>query len=401
MVGSGPAGSATALALRARIPRLAARTLVFEKARHPREKTCAGGLIPRAERVLAELGLELTVPYVQVDRARIVLPEGSLDVDSSGLCKVVRRAELDSMLVQAARDRGIELREQERVVGLARECGGVRVETERATYWARVVVGADGCGSLVRRALVPGAGGPMARGLMADIALGATSWDGFAARRYEFCFSDVPAGLRGYRWAFPCSIGGVPHVNIGVYALGPRDGRRLRELLSAEARRVGAEPPHTWRAFPIHCYAPGRALAAPHAVLVGDAAGVDPLMGEGISHALEYALAAAQAIEHAYAAQDFSFGTYASAVRRSHLGRKLRRLALAAGLFYGPTSRVWFRLAAVSRRAQAIALSWYNGAGGWDEKSAMAAIGALVARRVAPLAVRAAPRCGGASEGEV
>src|SRR5207244_838113 len=97
-------------------------------------------------------------------------------------------------LAWAARDRGVELREQERVVHLARDGAGVRVETDRRTYWAPVVVGADGSGSIVRRALVPGATGPVARAVMADVPIAATRWDGRAARRYEFDFTPCSAG---------------------------------------------------------------------------------------------------------------------------------------------------------------------------------------------------------------
>jgi flavin-dependent dehydrogenase len=44
--------------------------------------------------------------------------------------------------------------------------------------------------------------------------------------------------------------------------------------------------------------------------LAGDAAGVDPLLGEGISFALAYGQVAAAAINEAFIRQDFSFTTY-------------------------------------------------------------------------------------------
>src|SRR5262249_43994524 len=105
-------------------------------------------------------------------------------------------------------------------------------------------------------------------------------------------------------------------------------------------------------------------VAAPHALLVGDAAGCDALMGEGISFALEYGTLAADAIVDARRRGDWTFGRYARAVERGSLGRKLRRLALLARLFYGPRRPWWFRVAALSGRAQRIGLDWYNGAGG-------------------------------------
>jgi flavin-dependent dehydrogenase len=376
IVGSGPGGSATALALAARAPALAGRTLMLDKARHPRDKTCAGGVIPKAVRLLDALGVPFDVPAAGVDTAGVRVPGRALAVAGRDLCRVVRRREFDARLAWLARDRGVELREEERVVHLARDGAGIRVETARTTYWAPVVVGADGSGSVVRRALVPGRAGRVARAVMCDVPVGDTAWDGHARRRYDFDFAPCAARLRGYRWTFPCVIDGLPHANVGAYLLPPVDGARLKTELGGELGRVGGRA-RGWKAFPIHTFVPGVTVAAPHVVLVGDAAGVDPLMGEGISFALEYARLAADAILDAHARHDFAFTSYADAVHRGPLGRKLRWLERAARLFYGPTSRVWFRVGALSVRAQAIGLAWYNGVDGWDERGAYAALRAF------------------------
>ncbi len=382
IVGSGPAGAATALRLAALAPELAAGMLLLDKARHPRDKTCAGGVIPKALRLLEELGVPLAVPHARVDAAGVAVPGRTLAIAGSDLCRVVRRRELDAALAWAARERGVELREGERVVHLARDAAGVCVETDRCTYRAPVVVGADGSGSVVRRALVGDGAGAVARAVMCDVPLAETRWDGHAARRYEFDFTSCAAGLRGYRWAFPCVIDGVPHANVGVYALPPIDGARLRAELAAELARIGARP-RAWKAFPIRTYARGTRVAAPRALLAGDAAGCDALMGEGISFALEYGMLAADAIVTARASGDWNFQRYARAVERGPLGRKLRCLHLGARLFYGPRHRFWFRMAAASPRAQAIGLAWYNGVDGWDRRGALAALAALV--RLPPL----------------
>jgi flavin-dependent dehydrogenase len=362
IVGSGPAGAATALRLAAADPAVAAGTVILEKAQHPRDKTCAGGLIPKAVRLMEELGIPLAVPHARVDRAAIAVPGRDVRVTGSDLCRVVRRRELDAALAWAARDRGVELREGERVLRLARDGAGVRVETDRRAYWARAVVGADGGGSVVRRALVGDGHGPVARAVMCDVRVADTRWDGHAARRYDFDFTSCASGLRGYRWAFPCLIDGVPHANVGVYALPPIDGPRLHAELGTQLAALGAAGRHGWKAFPIRTWAAGTTVAAPHALLVGDAAGCDALMGEGISFALEYGVLAADAILAARETDDWSFRSYARAVERGPLGRKLRALALLARLFYGARSRWWFRLAAASGRAQRIGLDWYNGA---------------------------------------
>jgi len=211
IVGSGPAGAATALRLAARDPRLAAGTTILERALHPRDKTCAGGVIPKGVRLLRRLGLELDVPQIRVDRAQVDTPRSRVGVEEADLCRVVRRRELDAMLARAARDRGVELRENEHVRALARDGDGIRVTTDTATYWARTVVGADGSGSQVRRSLVPGDGGIVARALMTDVSVRDTPWNGCEQRRYDFDFRSCAQGLHGYRWAFPCLIDGRAH----------------------------------------------------------------------------------------------------------------------------------------------------------------------------------------------
>jgi flavin-dependent dehydrogenase len=387
IVGSGPAGAATALGIAARSPALARGTTMLERAVHPRDKTCAGGVIPKAVRLLGDLGLALDVPQARVDRAAVDTPCGRIAIDDHGLCRVVRRRELDAMLAWAARDRGVELREGEHVREIARDGDGVRVVTDARTYWARAVVGADGSGSQVRRALVPGGDGIVARAIMTDVPVAASDWRGFAERRYDFDFRSCRTGLRGYRWVFPCVIDGVPHANVGVYGLPPVDGLRLQRELRDLLGELGAASA-SWKAFPIRTLAADSTVAAPRAALVGDAAGVDPLMGEGISFALEYGALAAQAIVEAATTGDWSFTGYARAVRRGPLGRKLLRLGLGARLFYGRPSRLMFRIAAASARAQAIGLRWYNGVDGWDERSAGEALWALVTRR--PVVARGA-----------
>jgi flavin-dependent dehydrogenase len=104
-------------------------------------------------------------------------------------------------------------------------------------------------------------------------------------------------------------------------------------------------------------------------------------MGEGISFALEYGQLAAEAVVRAHATADWSFDGYARAVHSGPIGRKLRRLGLGVRLFYGRASSTMFRVAALSARAQAIGLRWYNGVDGWDERSAWSALWTLVRRQ--------------------
>jgi flavin-dependent dehydrogenase len=369
IVGSGPAGAATALYLQAREPVLSRDLLILEKAQHPRPKVCAGGLIPHVLECLHQLDVPLLVPYVAVHRTRVEVPGRTVAYADGELCRIVRRDEFDHSLAVACRQRGIEVRENEKVVDLRREGGGVRVETESGAYHARAVIGADGSGSLVRRRLVGAGHECTGKAVMADVPLAASGWSGFRDARYDFSFAAVREGLRGYAWAFPCLIGTVPHVNVGVYSVEAEgSGPLLTRLLHAEIARLGAASAPI-KSFPIRWYASRTPVAAPHVLLAGDAAGVDPLMGEGISFAFEYGRHAAVAIANAIATGDFGFDSYAERIAASPMGKKLRRLGTAVRLFYGPAWRLCFSLAARSPGLQAVALRWYNGVDGWDQRS--------------------------------
>ena len=380
IIGSGPAGAATALALHRIDPTLAAEVLLLDKARHPRPKVCAGGLIPAGSRWLAEHDIPLDVPHVAVHRALVTTPTATVRHDDRDLCAVVRRAEFDAALVAACRARGVALREGEHVAEAVRTDDGVRLETDRGSYEARLVIGADGSGSLIRRRFVDPGKQRMARAVMADVPAGALRWSGFAAQRYDFDFHLVRRGLRGYLWMFPCLIDGAPHANIGAYSVTPI-GSQLDEAFAAYLRTVTDAVPRR-SAFPIHWYRPGARLAAPRAWLVGDAAGVDPLMGEGISLAFEYGSIAAAAAVQALHRKDFSGEDYQRAVERSPLGTKLGRLYLATRLFYGPAWRACFAIAERSRRVRALGLRWYNGVDEWDRRSGWEALRALATNRV-------------------
>ncbi len=75
IVGSGPAGSSTALHLLKSDQSWADRMIMVDKAIHPREKLCGGGVTHFGSNVLAQLGLEFEPDYVVIREARLVFQD--------------------------------------------------------------------------------------------------------------------------------------------------------------------------------------------------------------------------------------------------------------------------------------------------------------------------------------
>ncbi len=400
IAGAGPAGLATALYLLKARPELRGRVVALEKHAHPRFKTCAGGLIPKTILALNELEIALDIPYVTVTRssARTVVGDALVERDEP-VGTVVRRDEFDALLARSARDAGLRIVEHCRVAGVEQSNGCVRARTDTGDFEASVLVGADGSGSIVRRAVFGNGKETIGRALMTDLPADPNKDVEFAERCYRFDFRCVAAGIKGYAWSFPCSIGGRPHLNVGIYDQFPRKCRdsggeqaaMLRELVRAfpELPLAGlSDRKISFKAYPIRWFDPGDRYVKGRVILAGDAAGVDPLMGEGISCAFEHGKLAAAAIGRLLDGDPRALADYDRELHWGAIGWKLRKLAFAARHFYGPYHRTFFRLSRISRRAQEIGLDWYNGASHSDELSTAVLIARWVRSVLLPPPVR-------------
>ncbi|HEX8394595.1 MAG TPA: NAD(P)/FAD-dependent oxidoreductase [Longimicrobium sp.] len=332
VVGGGPAGSATA----ARLASAGFAVLLLDRAAFPRRKPCGECVNPAGVAALHRLGAldrVLAADPARLDGWRIAAADGRAflgrfpaDVHGLGIGREV----LDTLLIEHARDAGVEVRTGLKVADLRREGGrvaGVVIEdgTEIAS---RMVVGADGLRSVVVRRLQLLRRPPRLRklALTAHVRLPEPM-----AGRGEL--RTLGAGCVGLAEV----DGGRANVTVVVtgdemHAVGGDrdayfDGALLRCGLAGAERvdDVLATGPFDW---------PVRRAIADGALLVGDAAGYyDPFTGQGIFRALRGAELAAEAVEAALHAGDVSAAAlagYERARRRAFgPGERLQHLVEA------------------------------------------------------------------------
>lgn len=333
IVGGGPAGCSTALHLERLDPALAERTLLLERAVHPREKICGGALTLNAERILDALDVPLELSFAPVHHVQLVYGQARLDLPEDGCAKrIVRRCELDALLFRAVQQRGIRTIDGLRVRKVARFPDRLVVHTDQGYFHAKVVVSADGVNAVLRRAAGFGAG-RISRVFAVETPADPAAERVFTEQVLLVDLSYVREGLKGYYWDFPCYIDGRPYVSRGIVAASRFGNHRF--LCDILARRGIDLHGALRKAWPIRHFDPSERFSQPRMLLVGDALGTDPLFSEGISQALAGGALAAAAIVDGLRRDDLSFTHYTRQVLRSRLGSEMRVYRWVSRLLYG------------------------------------------------------------------
>jgi flavin-dependent dehydrogenase len=340
IVGGGPAGLSTGLHLLQQEAGWAKRVLLLEKARYPRHKLCGGGITWYGEAVLKGLGLAVDeVPGVTLNEMELVLGGSRVSFHGSPVGRVVRRDEFDAWLASKAIERGLEVHTGEPLTGVTAHEGGVTVETPEGRYEARALVAADGSHGGVRRKL-----GVEDKARLARLLEILTPVEDEASRRLHaerravFDFEHTGNGLQGYYWDFPCVVNGEPCINRGIFDARIVPDEPLVDLKRLLRRSLAARGLNVDRCelmgHPIRCFDRDAVLSVPHVLFAGDAAGADPLMGEGISFALAYGGLAADTLRDAFARDDFRFADYRERLLGAPFGQSLLLRSVWAGLLY-------------------------------------------------------------------
>ena len=276
VVGGGPAGLSAARAA----ARAGVRTLVVERATHPRYKTCGGGLIGTS---LAEAGDVIEVPAQdRVDRVTFTRDGRRAFTRRHGapVITMIRREEFDDRLRAAAVSAGAEVREGVAVRAVEQDPDEVRLRlADGEVVRARAVVGADGSSGVTARHV-----GVRFRqvdlGLELELPVPAVERDRWRGR-VLLDWGRVPGS---YAWVFPKG----DRLTVGVIS-ARGDGERTRAYLRDFVARLGLSgiaPEHD-SGHLTRCRADDSPLRHGRVLVVGDAAGLlEPWSREGISYAL-------------------------------------------------------------------------------------------------------------------
>ncbi|MFR9780868.1 geranylgeranyl reductase family protein [Micromonospora sp. MS34] len=300
VVGGGPAGLSAAHAA----ARAGVRTLVVERATHPRYKTCGGGLIGVS---LDEVADRIGVPaHDRVDRVTVTR-DGRREFTrrySAPLLAMVRREEFDDRLRAAAVAAGAEIREGVAVRAVEQDPDEVRLRLAGGeTVHARTVIGADGSSGITARHV-----GVRFRqvdlGLELELPVPPAAQDRWRGRLL-LDWGPVPGS---YAWVFPKG----DRLTVGVIATRG-EGERTRAYLRDFVARLGLSgvtPEHD-SGHLTRCRAEDAPLRRGRVLVAGDAAGLlEPWTREGISYALRSGRLAGEAV----AAGDLD--SYAREVKR-------------------------------------------------------------------------------------
>jgi geranylgeranyl reductase family protein len=287
VIGMGPAGATASYHLGSS----GLKVLAFEQRFLPRAKLCAGAISAKALRLLdfdfsAAIEQEVKSAYIRFSDGRSVEEPNH---DQAGY--VVDRRLFDNILAARARDCGVEVHDNERVLKLEEREGHIRVSTDKSEYGCRALIGADGANGITAKYL-----GRRKNSSYLGVEVHVPKTYPVIVDHGEklgFFFGDVPSG---YGWIFPRRF----DASIGIF-LDSKYAAQARDHLKKFLAKINIPEDYADRArghfIPLFSPFMRKPFGKRNILLAGDAASfVDPVTAEGIYYALKSGRDAAFAI---------------------------------------------------------------------------------------------------------
>ena len=280
IVGGGPSGSSLAYLLKKR----GVSCCIIDKSQFPREKLCGGLLTEKTVSLLADVYGEIQFPYENISSSVSLFYEGKKlsTVSTGSKFYLVKRYDFDYHLIQCYERIGGKVFLGKVIKEINKSARQIILKNgETISY--KILVGADGANSLVRKNITP---------KYRANAICVESVNNSQKMNDDICvyFDNRKSG---YGWCFPKK--GYYSVGIGGNIESFRNIKRTFVKFSDEIGKPVNEKEIKGALIPF-----GKYVKKPYnsdTILVGDAAGlVDPITGEGLFFAFLSARMASEAI---------------------------------------------------------------------------------------------------------
>lgn len=312
IVGAGPAGCTCAYQLAGTGLKIG----ILEKDIFPRDKICGDALSADVINQFSRMNPELAQQFqklVSKTTARGVrvfsASHQSLDVSLNNLKSsgyVARRTDFDNFYFNQLNNLpDIRIFQGHKVIEVNSFEDGVVLKTDKSTFRAQIVVGADGANSIINRKLI---GKQIDKAHhMAGLRQYFENVSGFHEDHIELHFYKelVP----GYFWIFPLPNG---QANVGLGMLSSTVSKKqinlkqkLQDIIqnhpNVRHRFKNAKPMESIKGFGLPIGSRKRQCSGNRFLLLGDAAGlIDPFTGEGIANAIRSGRIAAGHLRKAF-----------------------------------------------------------------------------------------------------
>ncbi|MCH2033459.1 MAG: geranylgeranyl reductase family protein [Tenacibaculum sp.] len=287
VIGSGPSGASTAFHL----AKKGISTVLIEKEKLPRYKTCGGGFVYRGRRNLPfDISSVVEREFHTVDIFLGNTLHFKTEREDPTITMIMRDS-FDNLIVEEAKKQGITLLEENKLTDITFDGDNAILTTDKTQLTAKFVVAADGALSPTAkmagwteetRKLIPA--------LEYEIEVPEEDFN----RLKDQVRFDIDAIPYGYAWNFPKKN----HLSVGV-ASTKKARINLKKYYQEYLETIGIKTilKESQHGFQIPIAPRTDGFIKNNVFLIGDAAGfADPITAEGISNAIYSGVLVAEAI---------------------------------------------------------------------------------------------------------
>lgn len=286
IIGGGPSGASAGR----RAGKLGLNALLLEKEEFPRYKPCGGGLSRHA---ISYLDFELPPDIIEwkVTGARVSFREQTIEAHKEHcLSTMVSRDVFDNLLLEKAKEAGIEVHTGEKVLQCAEFPEFVEVATEKGTYQARFAIIAEGAHGLLKTCVRP-VDNDEDCGICVVTEVPAGEEE-IKEKIGKTVFMRFGVAGGGYGWIFPHRT----YYSVGIGGL-IKDLPHPKDTMLEFLKQSGFTGDYKLKGHKIPLGGIKRKIIGSRILLSGDAAGfVDAFSGEGLAYAISSGQFAAEVI---------------------------------------------------------------------------------------------------------